>query len=374
MNETIAFRSDTLSSERSRIAARDHPPLRAAARAEEAERTRQRIIDAVFERLRAAPAEPIAIDRIAAMAGVARSTVYAIFGSRAGLFDAVGAELAARSRLRAASSRPRTSPTPARRCAAASARRARCSPPNRDICRALRSMAQLDQEAVGGVGPAQGGGARRAAMARIAASCTSRACSAPGVSAEEASDVLWVLTSFESFDLLYTGRGLPLDAVVERLTDDRRARADAASGGAACAVRSRFSGTNWFAVNSPPCGSRDGHADPRRVERAGQHLAAELRGALAAMASASSTPKVTPQCAASGPSAIGLSARDDVDEAAGRAHLAHALARARVELLEVVAVAGQRPRGAARPCRATPSRTPRRRTPSRRRGRGCGGR
>ena len=67
------------------------------ARAEEAERTRMRIIDAVFERLREAPAEPVAIDRIAGMAGVARSTVYAIFGSRAGLFDAVGRELAARS-------------------------------------------------------------------------------------------------------------------------------------------------------------------------------------------------------------------------------------------------------------------------------------
>jgi len=30
--------------------------------------------------------------------------------------------------------------------------------------------------------------------------------------------VLWVLTSFESFDLLYTGRGLALDAIIELLT------------------------------------------------------------------------------------------------------------------------------------------------------------
>ena len=28
-----------------------------------------------------------------------------------------------------------------------------------------------------------------------------------------------MITSFESFDLLYSGRGLPLDVVVERLTD-----------------------------------------------------------------------------------------------------------------------------------------------------------
>jgi hypothetical protein len=41
----------------------------------------------------------------------------------------------------------------------------------------------------------------------------------PGVGVDEANDVLWVLSSFETFDLLYSGRGLPLDAVVERLAD-----------------------------------------------------------------------------------------------------------------------------------------------------------
>ena len=39
------------------------------------------------------------------------------------------------------------------------------------------------------------------------------------MSAQEADDILWVITSFESFDLLYNGRGLPLDTVVERLTE-----------------------------------------------------------------------------------------------------------------------------------------------------------
>ena len=28
---------------------------------------------------------------------------------------------------------------------------------------------------------------------------------------EQAADVLWLLTSFDGFDLLYTGRGLPAD-------------------------------------------------------------------------------------------------------------------------------------------------------------------
>ena len=40
----------------------------------------------------------------------------------------------------------------------------------------------------------------------------------PDVSVTEAGHVLWVLTSFESFDLLYTGRGLSTDAVADLLT------------------------------------------------------------------------------------------------------------------------------------------------------------
>ena len=62
-------------------------------RAETAEETRRRILDAVYERLREAPSQPVSVDRIARMAGVARSTVYLVFGSRAGLFDALGDDL-----------------------------------------------------------------------------------------------------------------------------------------------------------------------------------------------------------------------------------------------------------------------------------------
>src|SRR5215207_918762 len=78
-------------------------------RAEAAEQTRRRILDAVIERLRDAPSEPVSIEQIAEMADVARSTVYAIFGSRAGLFDAVAADIledAAYGRLIAAKHLP----------------------------------------------------------------------------------------------------------------------------------------------------------------------------------------------------------------------------------------------------------------------------
>ena len=79
-------------------------------------------------------------------------------------------------------------------------------------------MAKLDAEAVGG-SVHRWEEERAAAMTRLAAQLHEQGHLRPGVGAEEANDVLWVITSFESFDLLYTGRGLPLDTVVERLTE-----------------------------------------------------------------------------------------------------------------------------------------------------------
>jgi len=187
------------------------------ARAEEAERTRMRIIEAVFDRLRTARAEPIAIDRIARAARVARSTVYAIFGTRAGLFDAVGRELLTRSgyeRLVDAKYQPdardhlRVGLRASTEMLAA----------NRDIYRALRSMAQLDEQAVGGV-VARMDEERAAGMARLAGRLAAQGVLRDGLSAENAEHILWVLTSFESFDLLFTGRGLSTDRAVAILID-----------------------------------------------------------------------------------------------------------------------------------------------------------
>ena len=184
-------------------------------RAEAAEQTRRRIVDAVLERLRRAPAEPVSVDLIAEKAGVARSTVYAIFGSRAGLFDAVAADVLEREdyeRLLEAKHEP-----DAREHMRLGFRSAtEMLAADRDVVRALFSMAQLDEGAVGDV--IRKREARRAAgMARLARRLGEQNLLRPGVSVADAEHTLWVLTSFESFDLLYTGRGLSSEAAADLL-------------------------------------------------------------------------------------------------------------------------------------------------------------
>ena len=185
-------------------------------RAEAAELTRRRILDAVIERLRKAPAEPVSIDRIAEMAGVARSTVYAIFGSRAGLFDAVAADVLEREdyeRLLDAKHEPDAR------------EHMRVGFTNRDqnarVRPRHRPRAVLDGATRRASGRRRGPRARGAPRGRNArgwpGDSGSRTSCRAGVSVADAEHILWVLTSFDSFDLLYTGRGLSTEAVADLL-------------------------------------------------------------------------------------------------------------------------------------------------------------
>jgi AcrR family transcriptional regulator len=192
-------------------------PYEQRVRAEEAERTRMRIIEAVFERLREAPAEPVAIDRIASMAGVARSTVYAIFGSRSGLFEAVGRELAERSgyaRVLEAKYEPDARDHLRAGFEAASAMLSA----HPELYRALHSMAKLDERAVGGA-VARENRERAAGMRRLARRLSEQGHLREGLSAGDAAHILWVLTSFEALDLLRTGRGLSTERAARLLVD-----------------------------------------------------------------------------------------------------------------------------------------------------------
>lgn len=184
-------------------------------RAEAAEETRGRIVAAVYERLRRAPTEPVSVDRVAQMAGVARSTVYMIFGSRSGLFDALGAELLQRGgfdRLLEAVAHVDAREGMRGGIRAGVAMYAA----DRDVLRVLFSMAQLDADAVGGAVQRMEEG-RAGGMAYLASRLAEQAALRHDVTAREAADLLWVLTSFDSFDLLRTGRGHSVKQAGNRL-------------------------------------------------------------------------------------------------------------------------------------------------------------
>jgi AcrR family transcriptional regulator len=184
-------------------------------RAESAEQTRRRILDAAYQRLRETPTRPLSVDEIARAARVARSTVYLVFGSRAGLFDALAEELLQRSgfgRVVQAVANP-----DAREHLRGGIRSGvEMFAADRDVRRALFSMAQLDQQTLGGaVGRWEAD--RAGGMDHLARRLAEQGVLRPDVTVAEAAHVLWVLTSFDSFDLLYTGRGLPAAEVADIL-------------------------------------------------------------------------------------------------------------------------------------------------------------
>ena len=184
-------------------------------RADAAAETRRRILDAVYQWLREAPSEPVSIDRIARMARVARPTVYLVFGSRAGLFEAVGADLLERGgfgRMLQAAAHPD---------AREALRGGICGvvemyAAHRDVLRVLSSMAQLDAAAVGGAIARLEQG-RADGMARLAQRLADQAALRADVTVGQAADLLWLLTSFDGFDLLYTGRDLPVEETTATL-------------------------------------------------------------------------------------------------------------------------------------------------------------
>jgi AcrR family transcriptional regulator len=185
------------------------------ARAQAAEETRRRILDAMYERVRAAPSEAVSVDRVAKDAGVARSTVYLVFGSRAGLFDALGRDVMERAGyaelLQAV--RHDDAREHMRGGLAAGARMYAAEP---DVIRALYGMARLDPDAVGGA-MARIEAERSRGMRRLADRLAEQGLLREDVSAEEAAHILWVIASFESFDLLHTQRGLSLEETTRLL-------------------------------------------------------------------------------------------------------------------------------------------------------------
>jgi AcrR family transcriptional regulator len=182
-------------------------------RAENAEETRRRILDAVAQRLRDAPTEPVSLDQVAQQARVARSTIYLVFGSRAGLFDAFADDLLARTG-RGDLTEAVAHPDAGRHLREGIAAACRMYAQDLAVYRVLFSMNHLDPASVGGAVERMEN-RRAGGMSHLARRLAEDSVLREDVTTQRATDVLWVGCSFETFDALYTGRGKSLDEAIE---------------------------------------------------------------------------------------------------------------------------------------------------------------
>ena len=184
-------------------------------RAEAAEENRRRILDALYERLREAPAEPITVDEIARRAHVARSTIYLVFGSRNGLFDALTEHLLRGAGLdRIVDSLRHPDARESLRGAIAGGVEQYAA--HHDVLRVLASMAKLDPE---GVGEAIAGIEQRRSrgVAQLARRLHRQGHLRADLTVPRATAVIWMLAGFDAYDTLATGQGLRPEAVAEIL-------------------------------------------------------------------------------------------------------------------------------------------------------------
>lgn len=184
------------------------------ARAESADATRRGILEAARATLERGPVGALRVDEVARSAGVSRSTVYLLYGSRAGLFDALGRQLrdeAGFDDLLREFRRPDA--LDAMRGAQRAAVRMYAQMP--ELARALFTLAAVDPDAVAAVRAIEDG--RRPGQAQIARRLAEQGYLREGVSVDEATDILTVITSFQAFDELFNGGGLPAGVVADRL-------------------------------------------------------------------------------------------------------------------------------------------------------------
>jgi AcrR family transcriptional regulator len=184
-------------------------------RAVSAEQTRRDVLTALEERLTESPGASVGLEDVARRAGVSRSTVYLVFGSRAGLFDALADELWERSGL------PRLTEAVAHPDAREHLRGGLRAGTEifgamRDVAAVLFAMSDLDPDSVGG-SIARKEEHRWGGMLHLARRLAEQGELREDVTEAEAADTLWVLAGFGAFDALYTGRGLPVDEVARRL-------------------------------------------------------------------------------------------------------------------------------------------------------------
>lgn len=187
-------------------------PYQQRLRAEQAEQTRRRVLDAIAACLRDAPTQPVSVDCVAQAARVSRSTIYGLFGSRAGLFDAFADDLLARTGLPALTAAV-AHPDAREHLHGGIDAAFRMYANDHQIYRVLHAMARLDPDSVGAATKLDN--ERRGGMAHLARRLAEQGALRDDITVETAENLLWALCSFEMFDHLYGDRHLPLDDTIQ---------------------------------------------------------------------------------------------------------------------------------------------------------------
>jgi len=174
-------------------------------RAEAAEETRQRVLDALYELLRDQPTEPVSVEEIAQHARVSRSTVYLAFGSRSGLFDALTERLLlgpGNERIEEAVRHPDARETLRGGLEGGVGMYAA----HHDVLRVLYAAGKLDPD---GAGRAIARSERRRyeSMGWVADRLAEQDQLRSDVPPERAAHVIWLLASFDAYDGWSPGAG-----------------------------------------------------------------------------------------------------------------------------------------------------------------------
>ena len=184
------------------------------ARAESAADTRRRIIEVTRELLARAPLENVSLPEIASRSDVARSTVYTIFGSREGLMVAVAEDLLERGGF-ARIGQALRGPDVVRAFEISIEVAMELYSQEEPVSQALLSLAAVDRDASSAAARLNFG--RAQGMRRLAERMHEQGVLRDDVTVEEAADILWVITSFETYAQLRRGLYLTPTLVGERL-------------------------------------------------------------------------------------------------------------------------------------------------------------
>jgi AcrR family transcriptional regulator len=160
------------------------------------------------------PLRSVGLGEVADAADVARSTIYAIFGSRAGLMVALAEDMLERGGFKDLG-RAFRNPDAAQALELSLREAARMYAAEHAPARAILALAAVDPDAAEGAARLERG--RRAGVADLAQRLREQGYLRDELSHEAAADILWIVTSFQTFDQLFTGRELAPHVCGERL-------------------------------------------------------------------------------------------------------------------------------------------------------------